>query len=359
MTSPFLKSSNRAGEGAINLSVLPPSTPVLQTLSFQYPLKLIAPSPIDLANNDSPLEGTANSVLTSSIVHSVFVLTYGGGLLPGDHISLRVNLASGTRLILLTQGSTKIFKTNPSAANHVNASQVSAMSSQRMIIHVEDDAALCYLPDPVQPFANSAFEQKQIYKMLGAGKGSICVCDWVCEGRRARGENWSFERYTSCNEIWTYRRHDPVRKLQDLDRLMLRDNVILDGRDSNDTATSTKTNNTGVFGTLMLRGPLFKALGQYFLDEFRLLPRIGAKQWDTDHKGGDHEQDGPEDERAVRQGQEVEDDLLWTAAASRGNVIVKFGARSVDGARSWLRSMLVSEGTIQREFGERALLCLR
>jgi len=40
-------------------------------------------------------------------------------------------------------------------------------------------------------------------------------------------------------------------------------------------------------------------------------------------------------------------------------VLVKFCSREVDGGRRWLNSMMKREGTVGREFGPQALLCLR
>ncbi|KAA6408495.1 MAG: urease accessory [Lasallia pustulata] len=109
----------------------------------------------------------------------------------------------------------------------------------------------------------------------------------------------------------------------------------------------------GIFGTLILKGPLFEGLGQFFLDEFQLLPRIGARNW------GDATTvpvlSEKEMKRAARHKLEKVDGVLWTAASVRGLVLVKFGAREVEGARKWLGSMVKEEHSIQTKFGEGAL----
>jgi len=66
-----------------------------------------------------------------------------------------------------------------------------------------------------------------------------------------------------------------------------------------------------------------------------------------------------EAKRARRQKQELKDGLLWTASDNRGFVLVKFGAREVEGVKRWLSGIMKEEGTVEREFGERALLCLK
>ena len=180
MSNPFLTPNAKPGHGTIHLALLPPSTPRLKTASYQYPLKLVSPAP------------TRTEDEFHHLVHTIYVLTYGGGLVAGDSIDLNVILEPTTRLILLTQGSTKLFK-SPSR---------DILSEQRMTVHLAPGSALCYLPDPVQPFEHSFFEQSQIYDIPVAdigtdGVGSLCVLDWVSNGRPANGENWSCLLYTS------------------------------------------------------------------------------------------------------------------------------------------------------------------
>jgi urease accessory protein len=330
-TNPFSPSTSKPGHGSIIVAILPPCTPALQTVSYQYPLKLIAPDAV--------------TVHGSILVHAVFLLTYGGGLVAGDQIDLHVQLGNGTRLTLLTQGSTKIFKT-PSR---------DIESGQRTIVDLEQGAALCYIPDPVQPFERSAFSQTQIYKFgsIGdIGEPSMCVCDWVCQGRSALGENWDFYKYTSKNEVWLESQLGPSKG-----KLLLRDNLILDNNGIFSNGLVERMDELGVFGTLIIRGPMFERLGKYFLDEFERLPRIGGRKWDTDTDQVEASKD--EVARLHRQKQETADRLLWTAAHIRGFVLVKFGARQVEGAKRWLTAMMKSEGTVPREFGERSLLCLK
>ena len=265
----------------------------------------------------------------------------------GDTIDLNVILEANTRLVLLTQGSTKLFK----------APGRDVLTTQRMTVDVAPTSALCYLPDPVQPFERSNFEQTQVYNILpssdGSGLGNLCVLDWVCNGRPANGENWSFYRYGSRNEIYT---SQPNGKR----RLLLRDNVVLDD-DGVDNSIAARMDGQAVFGTLILFGPLMRSLGEFFMEEFKLLPRIGGRKWDSGSDCGDGEDDiePAVARRLVRQRQEVEDNVLWSAASVRGCVVVKFTAPEVEAGKSWLRSMLLEEGSVRTMFGDRAFLCLR
>jgi urease accessory protein len=335
MSNPFLSSASKPGHGTIHLALLSPNTPRLKTVSYQYPLKLISPSTFHVPDDESRL------------VHTVYLLSYGGGLVAGDAIDLNVILETNTRLVLLTQGSTKLFK----------APGRDVLTTQCMTVEVAPTSALCYLPDPVQPFERSNFEQTQVYNILlskdGSDLGNLCVLDWVCNGRPANGENWSFYRYGSRNEIY-------ISQAEGKRRLLLRDNVILDD-DKIDNSVATRMDGQAVFGTLILFGPLMRSLGQFFMEEFKVLPRIGGRKWDSGSDDGDGEDDVEPAvvRRSVRQRQEVEDRVLWSAASVRGCVVVKFTAPEVEAGKSWLRSMLLEEGSVRSMFGERAFMCLR
>ena len=341
--SPFGSTTSQAGHGCIVLDILPPNEPVLRTLSYQYPLKLIAPDPlppphrnVELDDEAKPLHNQAGAI--PRLIHTIFILSYGGGLVAGDAIDLQVKLDSNTRLILLTQGSTKIFKT-PSP---------DLVSRQHMNVYLKHDSALVYLPDPVQPFAETAFAQSQIYH-LDKEQGNLCVCDWVTSGRSARGENWDIYEYKSRNEVWNV---DEAGKK----RLLLRDNLILDKNGQTDMRLSSRMDGYSVFGTLIIRGPIFSSLSRFFLDEFEALPRIGGRNW------GDTalpELSPKEQRRADRQQREKADGLIWSAANVRGFVLVKFASREVEGSRNWLRDMIKEEGSLLQSFGERAVLCLK
>ncbi|RMZ13280.1 hypothetical protein D0862_02386 [Hortaea werneckii] len=334
MSNPFLTTAATPGNGTIHLALLPPDTPRLRTASYQYPLKLVSPAPTR-SNNEDP-----------KLVHTVYLLTYGGGLVAGDSINLNVTLETSTRLVLLTQGSTKIFK----------APNRGIISRQNMNVDLASDSALCYLPDPVQPFAHSCFEQTQIYNVLlpttdAQCAANLCVLDWVCNGRPANGEDWSFFRYGSRNEIYC---HLPDGRK----RLLLRDNVLLDDYGKSESIPE-RMHGLAAFGTLIIHGHLFRRLGQFFMDEFKAVPRIGGRRWDTGSDDGDDESDATSARRSARHKQEAADGLLWSSAAVRGCVVVKFGAKSVEGGKRWLKNMLEEEGSLIQEFGERAMLCLR
>ncbi|KAM3422803.1 UreD-domain-containing protein [Cercospora zeina] len=338
MSRPFALPASTPGHGTIHLALLAPNTPKLRTVNYQYPLKLVAPLPIRIDNG------------ADTLVHTVYLLTYGGGLVAGDAIDLKVVLEARTRLSLLTQGSTKLFK-SPSQ---------DVVSRQGMNVSLAPGSALCYLPDPVQPFRNSSFEQLQVYNINlpeSAGKsscddkGGLCVLDWVSNGRPANGEDWSFFRYGSRNEVYASQPNG-ARKL------LLRDNMVLNSQHISGSM-SHRMHGLAVYGTLILNGDMFAALSTFFLREFKALPRIGNRKWDSGSDDEERMMDPVLVKRLRRQQTETASKVLWSAASIRGCVVVKFGAPTVEAGRRWLWTMLSDEGSIVEEFGERALLCLR
>ncbi|EPQ60545.1 UreD-domain-containing protein [Gloeophyllum trabeum ATCC 11539] len=170
-----------AGVGRIVLR-LHGSSAVFSELSSTYPLKLLSPR------------------IEQDGVAVVYNMSYGGGLVGGDRIQLSVDIGSGASLVVLTQasrGSTKVFKTRPGArASTRNASEI---TEQRMTVSVADGGAIFLLPDPVTCFRAASYNQLQAFHL--ARGASAVLLDWVTAGRKSLGEEWSFARYYSLNEV--------------------------------------------------------------------------------------------------------------------------------------------------------------
>lgn len=388
--SPFESSIAKPGQGTVVLTLLPPNNPTLTTLTYKYPLKLVPRAPGFVP---SPESSASPESCPSRPVH-LYLLTYGGGLLPGDHIEVSIKLEPWTRMVVTTpQGSTKIFKTDPNnSGNGPNVIKghrkqmpanphLSDMSQQSLDVWIGRQAALCYLPDPSVPFKNSRYAQVQTFTVDAAARGdqrsSLCVLDWVTQGRTSRGENWNFRFWRGRNEVWA------TDEKTGKSRLLLRDSVILDdetdnlyaedegedltvadsGLNSHSGRADTpppqaglvplniiqeRTRPHGVLGTLILSGPVFDKLGTYLMHQFTSQPRIGSRNWSSTTPSS-----APEPSLSTK------GDVTWTAARVRaGFVLVKFGAKDFETAKLWLGGLLREEGTIVREFGEEALFCL-
>lgn len=344
MTSPFPPSTSHPGSGNLTTVRLPNGDSHLSAITYQYPLKLISPP----RNTQQHL-----SVL-------VFLLSYGGGLVGGDTVSLQITVGTASKLSVVTQGHTKVFK---SASPEI-------ITRQNLNVIIEDGAALCLLPDPVQPFAESVYEQTQIFRLQGEG-ASLCLLDWVTQGRKARGEDWDLVKWIGRNEVWWSPSALMEETASDVKkaRLLVRDSVKLDAKAPLSPVIGGlrgTMHGTSVFGTLILRGPLTAALGTFFLAEFAALPRIGARDWRSDEAKKEDGQPQSQDNQAnsldtwrVRRLKlEKEEKVLWSAANVRGCVVVKFGSATVEGGRMWIGTMLKTEGSIAKHFGDQALMCV-
>lgn len=272
----------------------------------------------------------------------VFTLNHGGGLVAGDQTSVRVDVRDGARLGLLTQGSTKIYKSIPAVAH----------SAQTLKVSLGTGAALLILPDPVQPFRDSICTQYQDFE-IDETDSSLLILDWICEGRSANGEKWSFVEWTSRNEIWsvpaTQQAGETVHR-----KLLLRDSIRLNAQSSlGMQSIAERMRDLSVYGTVVIKGDIFESLGQLFLSQFACLPRVGAKQ-----RASASEMQSSEEAHGVKLSKGATE-VIWTATSARNFVVVRFGAKTVEQARNWLREVFIQDGTVQREFGQRCLFCLR
>ncbi|KAI0896034.1 UreD-domain-containing protein [Annulohypoxylon nitens] len=330
MESPFPKSTSIPGEGRIVAKLTPNNVSALESMTYQYPLKLISP---------------ASAAEQGSVL--VFLLSYGGGIVGGDQINLSIDVQPNARLSIVTQGHTKIFR----------PTQPNAVSRQNLKVEIKDGAALCLVPDPIQPFEGSVYEQIQTFKLTD--DASLCLLDWVTQGRVALGENWSLDRWVGRNEVWSTSDAETSK-----DRLLVRDSIILDSKNRPPGSPSLRESMYGqaIMGTLILRGPMTESMGEFFLSEFAALPRLGARDFrsaEAREKDEAIPQSPLESWRARRLGEERDNQVLWSAANVRGCIVVKFGSATVESARNWIGSMLHQEGSIERHFGEQALMCVR
>jgi urease accessory protein len=224
----------RPGQGELVLSKLGTERQVLSTLSFEYPLKLISPR--------SPGQPCT----------SVFMMSYGGGLVGGDQIHLSVNVQTECKLALLTQGSTKIFKQSDKSS--------SGLTSQILHVKIDKRACLVLIPDPIQPFGDSCYQQYQSFEI--DQEADLILLDWVNSGRPAHGETWSLKSFQSRNDIYIPSETSTQK------RLLLRDTLILNA----DVANSMSP--FECFATLILRGPSLDNFSRGIVEKFKNEERV-------------------------------------------------------------------------------------
>jgi urease accessory protein len=172
----------------------------------------------------------------------IYTSTYGGGLVDGDVISLRVRVEQGAAAFLSTQASTKVYR-SPRG------------SDVEMRADIERDGVLVVVPDPVVCFASSRYRQTQRLD-VSEGAGLVLV-DWVSSGRRASGERWEFDEYVSRTIV----RHRS--------RLLLHDATALRASDGE---LATRIGRFDVLGLIVIAGEAVEVEAAAILASVNQLP---------------------------------------------------------------------------------------
>jgi urease accessory protein len=128
--------------------------------------------PLKIINPAAPAGPACHAVLAS----------YGGGLLAGDSICLRVRCEAGSRLLLSTQANTRIFK----SIDGRHAEQLTEG-------HVAENALAVVLPDPLVPQAASRYHQAQHWHLHETA--TLLLADWYHAGRTDLGEKFAFTSF--------------------------------------------------------------------------------------------------------------------------------------------------------------------
>jgi urease accessory protein len=110
-----------------------------------------------------------------------YTSTLGGGLVDGDEIRLRVDVGPDAFALLASQGHNRVYRSG-------------AGSASELVANVERGAFFALVPDPTVCFAGARYRQRTELR-LAPGASAIIV-DVLTAGREARGERWSFRRYS-------------------------------------------------------------------------------------------------------------------------------------------------------------------
>lgn len=117
-----------------------------------------------------------------------YASSFGGGMLAGDETQLDLRLDPGARGFVGTQSATKVYR-NP----------LDLPCGHRTRATLAPHALLAFLPEPVQPFAESSYHQHQEFRL--ADSAGLVLLDAVTAGRPARDERWAFARYESRTRV--------------------------------------------------------------------------------------------------------------------------------------------------------------
>lgn len=219
-------------------SEIPPS-PVARRADLQI-VRVGARSVVSRAFAESPLKlltprnpGGAAWIYTS---------TYGGGLVDGDTLALRVHVTTGAEAVLSTQASTKVYRSPHGTRFDLTA-------------QIDDDGMLASIPDPVVCFADARYEQRQSFDL--APDANLIHVDWLSCGRRARGERWAFDE---CRTSLRVRRAGQLRCYDAL-TLASVDGPLLD-----------RLGRFESLATVVVTGPRFKPMAEALVMRSAALP---------------------------------------------------------------------------------------
>lgn len=121
---------------------------------------------------------------TLAHIHNV-----SGGILAGDDLEWRVEVAAGAHVQITSTGATRIYRSRSAGR----------IARQQANVSVGEGAYLEYLPDPLIPFAGSRFEQTTRVHL--SRSASLIWWDLVAPGREASGEMFRYESLTSSFEL--------------------------------------------------------------------------------------------------------------------------------------------------------------
>jgi urease accessory protein len=123
------------------------------------------------------------------ICHAV-LLHSAGGMVGGDRLSYKIDLAPESRVLVTTAAATKIYRSNGSIA------------TQQIEINVGDNACLEWLPQETILFDRAEYRQDL---RVNLGTGAIW-CSWeiVRLGRSASDEQFTQGRWQNSIEVWQH-----------------------------------------------------------------------------------------------------------------------------------------------------------
>lgn len=319
-------------------------------------------------------------------VSVLYVVGYGGGLVSGDSVDLDVDVGSGCCLLILTQGSTKVFKTRMSrptvgvsTASFSSSSapgegeeggKVESTTRQNFRFLVRSNSTLVLLPDPVTCFASARYDQTQRFD-LRSRTSSCIVLDWITPGRtavppstttpkldhldshtptlnnhhRSPAPTKDYSTPTRDPELWSFSHYRSRNDLRIASTPLAHDTLLLSQPHHHDTHPSADTHTFtelarrnhpyGCYATLLLAGPDAQPIIHTLEAEFA------------------------EIQQRPRTSVGLDDEVLWCLSRieeGEGVGLVRLAGRDAGMVKGWLGQRLVGlQGVIGSDLYRQAL----
>jgi urease accessory protein len=104
-----------------------------------------------------------------------------GGILDGDSLECRIDLAPGAQAQVTTTGATRVYRSRSAERT----------AAQQTVVTIDEHGYLEYLPDQLIPFAGSRFDQSARVELHEGA--ALIWWEMVAPGREASGEIFRYE----------------------------------------------------------------------------------------------------------------------------------------------------------------------
>ncbi|OQR75916.1 urease accessory protein UreD-like [Tropilaelaps mercedesae] len=181
---------------------------------FAYPYKLFLPRP---------------SIRSASPTRWIYPVVYGGGLVSGDNLNIRITCNENTSVLVTSHAFNKVYK--------AKEGQVTCMTNR---FEVRQKALLSVLPDFTVCYADANYRSQEQTIYLQNSNSNFIYLDWYSSGRIAIHERWHFTYLNTSLKIYMG------------DELILREATILE--DVENLSIVERMDEFNVFGLLFLYG---------------------------------------------------------------------------------------------------------
>jgi len=261
-------------EALVEASVVNDKT-AITSLFHQYPLKLMIVPP---ANSSTSV---INQTKRGHDANWVYAVTYGGGLVAGDDLTLQIKAKSNASLVLTSQASTKVYKSRTSSSSSsapvkgpldptlnqkttaTNGPQSDGDDrtplecKQTIKAVVEENGFLAIVPHAVTCFRDARYSQHQVVHLHE--RGNLVLVDWLTAGRMAREEAWAFHSYKTVNDVFIN------------DQLLVREAVKLSKEDG-EPSIEERMRGYNAVATILVVGPLLLSYSSSILKHIGAMP---------------------------------------------------------------------------------------
>ncbi|WP_047504695.1 urease accessory protein UreD [Staphylococcus sp. ZWU0021] len=145
--------------------------------------------------------------LNQSDIPTFYIVNVGGGYLDSDRYTMNFNIDSDAKVILTSQGATKIYKT---LNDHVE---------QYQTFNIKNNGYAEYVGDPIIAFENAKFYQHNVFNLESTA--SLFYTDILTPGYSKSDKRFSYTYMHLLNEIYVD------------DALVTFDNMLLDPQKQN------------------------------------------------------------------------------------------------------------------------------